>query len=286
VSSAGRVSAPHLRMLSGLGISAAVVGGFNMLGFAITLVRPELGEKITDLFGTGSIAVSAVATHAASGVGLALRPSLVTAAVVVWGVRLAGFLFYRIINTGSDSRLSAYFETTGSTAAFWTVSALWGWLNLLPQSLLCFAPNAAAPLGAGAAVAAALFLAGFVAESLADLQKLAFKADPASKNQFCNVGLWSQCRYPNYAGELTVWTSIFFLAAPALMGAPGGGLLARYGAVAAGTLSPAFVALIVLGVSGVPLAEARNEERFGGRTDYEAYKRDTPLLVPKALLGR
>jgi steroid 5-alpha reductase family enzyme len=269
-------------MLAGVALSAGVIGGVNALGFAITLAAPSQAEKITDLFGTGSIAASALVTYAYAPAPPGLRAMLVTAAVVVWGVRLAGFLFYRVLTTKGDTRLSAYFETTKSTAAFWAVSALWGWLMALPQTLLCFSPAAATPLGPIGVAAAALFCAAAGCEAVADWQKLNFKTDPANKGRWCDVGLWKECRHPNYASELTVWASVFVLVARGLVQTDGG-LLARYGGVAAAALCPLFVSLIILKVSGVPIAEARGDERYGHLEAYQRYKRETPLLVPRFL---
>jgi steroid 5-alpha reductase family enzyme len=46
-------------------------------------------------------------------------------------------------------------------------------------------------------------------------------------------------------------------------------------------LSPVFVTLLLVFVSGVPLLEQRADETWGGHTDYESYKRRTPLLIPR-----
>lgn len=46
----------------------------------------------------------------------------------------------------------------------------------------------------------------------------------------------------------------------------------------------ALVTLLLTRVSGVPLVEKKAEARWEGRADYEAYKKATPVLVPK--LGR
>jgi hypothetical protein len=67
-------------MLSGAAISAAVIGGFNALGFALTLAAPAQAEKVTDLLGTGGIAVSAITTFALSPLPPSLRTVLVTGA--------------------------------------------------------------------------------------------------------------------------------------------------------------------------------------------------------------
>ena len=39
--------------------------------------------------------------------------------------------------------------------------------------------------------------------------------------------------------------------------------------------------LLLTKVSGVPLLERKAETKWGGQPDYEAYKADTPILVPK-----
>ncbi len=45
-------------------------------------------------------------------------------------------------------------------------------------------------------------------------------------------------------------------------------------------ISPVFVALLLTRISGVPLLEARADEKWGGQADYEAYKARTPVLIP------
>jgi steroid 5-alpha reductase family enzyme len=46
-------------------------------------------------------------------------------------------------------------------------------------------------------------------------------------------------------------------------------------------ISPVFVALLLLRVSGIPLLEAKADATWGGQPDYEAYKSATPVLIPK-----
>jgi steroid 5-alpha reductase family enzyme len=46
-------------------------------------------------------------------------------------------------------------------------------------------------------------------------------------------------------------------------------------------ISPVFVFLLLTRVSGVPLLEKRADETWGGQDDYEAYKRRSPVLVPR-----
>jgi steroid 5-alpha reductase family enzyme len=46
-------------------------------------------------------------------------------------------------------------------------------------------------------------------------------------------------------------------------------------------LSPVFVTLLLVFVSGVPLLEKRADEKWGGQPDYESYKERTPVLIPR-----
>ena len=51
-------------------------------------------------------------------------------------------------------------------------------------------------------------------------------------------------------------------------------------------ISPLFVAGLILGVSGVPLAEQSSIKRYGKRDDFKAYKAATPkyfLWFPKKM---
>ena len=44
---------------------------------------------------------------------------------------------------------------------------------------------------------------------------------------------------------------------------------------------PAFVAYLLLKVSGVPLSEAKYDKLYGQREDYKKWRYNTPLLFPK-----
>ncbi|CAM9893095.1 unnamed protein product, partial [Sphacelaria rigidula] len=79
---------------------AGVIGGANLVGFGITASTKT--HKITDLTGAGAFVLSAAACAWKSGsfASRALRPMLLNVAVGLWGVRLAGYLFQRILKTG------------------------------------------------------------------------------------------------------------------------------------------------------------------------------------------
>ena len=82
-----------------------------------------------------------------------------------------------------------------------------------------------------------------------------------------------------------MWTGIATLSAGVLLARPiqaalglGGGAPA---ALALCYVSPAFVTFLLLKVSGVPLSEDKYDRKYGDRKDYQEWKRNTPMFVPK-----
>ena len=67
-----------------------------------------------------------------------------------------------------------------------------------------------------------------------------------------------------------LWVGVFLAAAPVLTGW-------QWVAI----LSPVFVILLLTRVSGIPLLEARADEKWGERADYVQYRDTTPVLIPR-----
>lgn len=105
----------------------------------------------------------------------------------------------------------------------------------------------------------------------ADCQKRRFKADPANEGKFISTGLWCKSRHPNYLGENVLWIGVLLIAVPVLAGWQWVALL-----------SPVFVALLPVKGRGIPPLEKKADKKWHGRPDYEAYKKNTPVLVPAA----
>ena len=118
-----------------------------------------------------------------------------------------------------------------------------------------------------AAVGLAVWAIGFGIEVVADRQKREFRRQPGNRGRFITTGLWAWSRHPNYFGEITLWTGVALLAAPVLSGW-------QYLTL----VSPLFVYLLLTRVSGIPLLEARAEERWGSDPAYRAYRDRTPPL--------
>ena len=73
-----------------------------------------------------------------------------------------------------------------------------------------------------------------------------------NKGHWCDSGLWKWSRHPNYYGEMLVWWGAFILCVRIIDDA----------ALWTAILSPIFLMLILLFVSGIPLLEKKADERY------------------------
>ena len=151
----------------------------------------------------------------------------------------------------------------------WTLQGLWVLLTLA-AALAVITGVERQPIGWIAISGIVVWAAGFSIEVAADRQKSAFKRDPANDGRFITSGLWAWSRHPNYFGEIVLWTGIAIIALPVLSGW-------RWATL----ISPVFVTLLLTRVSGIPMLEARADERWGEEEEYREYKANTPVLVPR-----
>jgi steroid 5-alpha reductase family enzyme len=196
------------------------------------------------------------------------RSVLLLAFVVIWAGRLGTYLFRRIRRAGKDERFDEIKKSLPRFLIAWTVQGLWVSLTLA-AALAAITTTERKDLGVVALIGALIWAAGFAVEAAADFQKSRFKSDPANKGRFIDTGLWSWSRHPNYFGEIVLWIGVAIVALPVLQGWQWVTLI-----------SPAFVAVLLIRISGIPPLERRADEKWGGQEDYEAYKARTPVLVP------
>ena len=151
--------------LGPVGTSAAILGTANTLGFVISTATGW--HYHLDLLGAGAFALSAAATR-----GVGVTQGLSAAAASLWSVKLASFLFYRVLQTKTDARLVDVLSTTSGAAGFWIASFAWGWIVSLPHTIAAGVPGMFRPaFGLVHALGLSLFASGFILETLADVQK-------------------------------------------------------------------------------------------------------------------
>ncbi len=203
------------------------------------------------------------------GAGWRPRALLAACLVSLWGLRLAGHLARRNLGHGEDPRYAAMRSRHGERFGRVSLVSVFGlqgalqWVISLPVQLAIQASQPAA-WTAWDGIGALLVLAGVACEATADWQLARFKADPASRGQVMDRGLWRYSRHPNYFGDALAWWGLGIVALP----------------VAGGSftlLAPALMTFLLLRVSGVPFLERGLARRRPGYAEYVAR---TAAFVP------
>ena len=225
-------------------------------------------EKFFDL--TGSLTYISIVTIALLfSAGADGRSILLFALVGIWAIRLGTFLFGRIKKAGKDDRFDEIKPSFIRFLNVWTIQGLWVTFTLA-AALIAMTSTHRKELDLFALAGFLIWIFGFAIEVAADAQKSRFSANPDNKGKFIQTGLWSRSRHPNYFGEIVLWIGIAVIALPVLQGWQWVALI-----------SPVFVTLLLTRVSGVPLLEEKADQKWGGQENYEAYKKKTPVLIPR-----
>jgi steroid 5-alpha reductase family enzyme len=228
-------------------------------------------EKFFDL--TGSITyisvIGVAVCYSRYSIDLDARTILLAALVIIWALRLGTFLFRRIQKAGKDDRFDDIKPSFIRFLNVWTIQGLWITFTAA-AALVGITTITQKGLDAFAIIGFLVWAFGFAFEVIADSQKSRFNANSNNKGQFIQTGLWSRSRHPNYFGEIVLWFGIAIIAIPVLQG---------WQWVA--MISPLFVTLLLTRVSGVPLLEKKADKKWGDQEDYETYKKNTPVLIPR-----
>jgi len=228
-------------------------------------------EKFFDL--TGSITyisvIGVAVCYSMYSTDLDTRSILLAVLVIIWALRLGAFLFGRIQKAGKDDRFDEIKPSFIRFLNVWTIQGLWITFTAA-AALVGITTVTRKDMDVFAIIGFLVWVFGFAFEVVADSQKSRFNADPANKGKFIQTGLWSRSRHPNYFGEIVLWVGIAIIAIPVLQG---------WQWVA--MISPLFVTLLLTRVSGIPLLEKKADKKWGGQEDYEAYKKNTPVLIPR-----
>ncbi|HSW98623.1 MAG TPA: DUF1295 domain-containing protein [Candidatus Saccharimonadales bacterium] len=202
------------------------------------------------------------------GTGVAGQQELL-ALVTIWALRLGGFLLFRVWKTKRDKRFDGIRENFWKFGRFWLAQGVSVWVILLPALLYfqsTFGVNTTKTYVCGVLV----WLAGFVLETVADLQKYRFSRNAANKDKWIQEGVWRWSRHPNYFGEMLVWAGIWVAVAGSL----------SWPQKLVSLAGPLFIISLLRFVSGVPPLEKSADARWGHLPTYQAYKKRTSLLIP------
>jgi steroid 5-alpha reductase family enzyme len=251
-------------MVTDIALAAASVLIYMTILFLIALAKKD--NSIADIaWGPGFILLAVL--------GLVLRPSwtgrrlLVSALVLIWGLRLALHIFRRNRTRGEDFRYTAWRSRWGRRfvlRSYLQIFLLQGlFLLLIAAPLILLGRSPLTPWSALDGAGLCVWIVGFLFEAVGDAQLTRFKRRPETRGRIMTGGLWTYTRHPNYFGEALMWWGIFLVS----LSVPGGW---------PGLIGPLTITLLLRFVSGVPLLE----KKYAGRPDFSAYARATNAFFP------
>lgn len=163
-------------------------------------------DFVIDFAGGTNFVVLAIITLALNGTPNA-RQIIASVFIMVWGARLSGFLFFRILKTGKDDRFDDKRNRFFPFLGFWIFQMLWVWSVSLPVTVLnspAVSSYRQHSFGTGRDIAGVILYAiGLAMETVSDAQKYRFRSSHP-REDICDTGLFKFSRHPNYFGEIIV----------------------------------------------------------------------------------
>jgi steroid 5-alpha reductase family enzyme len=250
-------------------LHASILTFFTMTIFFI-VAQLKKDNSIVDIgWGIGLIQIALYTMYKNPSAGL--LQYCVTILVLLWGLRLSSHITLRHSRIGEDQRYASwrtrwqqkgmpYFYLRGFAQIFMLqgfVMVVVGLpviaINSSLHSSLCL-PELC---GLG------LWIIGFFFEAVADYQLAMFKKEHGTDGHILSSGLWHYSRHPNYFGESLMWWGMW--------------LLSIHTGFAIITLaSPVTITLLLLYVSGIPLAE----KSLASNPNFQKYKSHTSSFIP------
>ncbi len=239
--------------------AALVIVALMLTTWVVSLVLKN--ASIVDIIWGFGFVLVAWAVRLRVDEGLAARQNLLVLMTSLWGLRLAGYLFWRNHGKGEDFRYRAMRKHWGPRfpiISLGTVFALQGTLMFLVSLPVQLGQTRDTPdLGWLAYVGVIVWAVGIFFEWVGDAQLARFKADASNQGKVMNRGLWKFTRHPNYFGDACVWWGIALVAAETTVG--------RWGLIGALVMT-----ILLRRVSGVVLLEKSLSKRKGGYAEYIA----------------
>jgi steroid 5-alpha reductase family enzyme len=240
--------------------------GINLVMFVPAYLMGT--DKLTDIsYSLTFLFVASAAYYKSSHTSAQL---VLLAAVSLWAIRLGVFLLGRVLVNGKDKRFDDMRGSVIKFGRFWLLQGLTVFVVLL--SSLLFWDSKRTHLGLASIVGLVVFILGLVLEAIADQQKRKFSQNPANKGKWIASGVWGCSRHPNYLGEILVWSGLYVFVMPSLSST----------SKITALISPLYIIVLLLFVSGIPLLEKSADKKWGSNKDYIKYKQRVPLLIPRS----
>jgi steroid 5-alpha reductase family enzyme len=244
-------------------ICLATISSFGLLGWFVSLMRNNV-THVDSMWSLFFMIAALTCAHLTDS--MILRTQIVIILVSVWALRLCLYLTWRNWGPHEDHRYVQIRQNNEPHFWFKSIYIIFGLQALLAWviSMSIFgAINSNAPINLFDYLGIFMVIVGFLWESIGDWQLMRFKSNPSNKGKVLNTGLWRYSRHPNYFGEFCIWWGLYLIS------------------IAAGAwwslISPIFMTILLLKVSGVSLLESTIVER---RPAYAEYIKNTNAFLP------
>lgn len=251
---------------------------FLFMCYVFILAQIFKNNSIVDIFwGLGFVTIVAflvITSHSyIERQAVLLTKHLVNLCIIIWGFRLAIYIYFRNKGKGEDWRYINFRKLWSKhnipqwLGAFLQVFMLQGFFMFIVALPLIHVNTVFSGINFLTILGFILWVIGFVFEAFGDYQLQKFKDNPENKGKTMRYGLWKYTRHPNYFGEMTMWWGIwimsinFFTPIQALLS----------------ILSPLTITWLLTRVSGVPLLESKYKDN----PEYQDYVKHTPSFFPK-----
>lgn len=250
----------------GTGVLWSTVGVLALLALTFTIGRAQRRHVVIDAaWGAGFVVVAAITFVTSAGHGDDGRRILLLVLTALWGLRLAGFLLWRLRDGHEDPRYEKILggARNRDTYAIRRVYLPQGIVLLIVSMVQQVGMVETGTLNLLTWVGVAIWAVGMFFEVVGDAQLAAFKADPSRRGTILDTGVWAWTRHPNYFGDSAVWWGLFLVTASSWPGV-------------LTILSPLLMTWALVARTGKALTEKRME----GRPGYAEYVRRTSGFIP------
>lgn len=202
-----------------------------------------------------------------------LTPAIIitSAILILYGFRLSGYLLIREIKSKSYQSHMKTEIKSGKGMNFGIKLMLWVFCALL--YLLMITPayfrfaNGDVEFNVIYYVGTAITVGGIILESLSDIQKS--KQKKINPKRFCDKGLFSFVRCPNYLGELLIWTGLLVIG------------VASFNTVFQWVMAIlGYIGIVFVMFSGARRLEVRQNKNYGDDPEYQKYVKSVPIMIP------
>jgi len=231
-------------------ILVALVSSLVINAFFFILAVLNQSDRVTDLSYSLSFVLIAL-QYTLTQTNPTFFQTLLACMIIIWGLRLGTYLFFRNLKLKKDSQKSA---------RFWLLQAISVAIIILPALIVLLARHIPR-FWQVSFIGFVIWSVGLVLETVADYQKSQYKSLKDPPTPWVSTGLYKFARHPNYFGEMLCWWGIFIYALPYLSGWAW-----------LTVVSPVYITSLLLSKC--------SSQKYTGDPGYAAYKSSTHLLIP------